>query len=101
MLPSPQPTPTPTCPTSDGIHGGDHSPLVPLGVVTLSRIKAVRPIKAPDSIEQAIENSHAHPDSPRQHWGHQVPLIPLGLIPAKGIIEMVTTVIMATFLVHL
>lgn len=66
---------------ADGGHGGDGSPGVALRVVTLSRAQAGGAVKPPHGVKEPVQHCHSHPNAPRQHGGHQLPLVPLRLVP--------------------
>lgn len=71
-----------TCSAADSVHGCRAPPFVFLGVVTLHWAQTMRSIKPTHSVEEAVNDSHAHPYSPGQHGGHQLPWVSVWVISA-------------------
>lgn len=65
------------------VHGRHGLPLVPLGVVALAGAEPVGPVEASDGVKQAVDDGDAHADTPRQHGGYEMPLVPFWIIPAE------------------
>jgi len=70
-----------TCAAADRVHGSDAPPLVSLGVVAFGGAQPVRAVEASHRVQQPVDHGHTDSDPPRQHRRHQLPAVPLRIIP--------------------
>ncbi len=64
------------------VHGSHGLPLIPLRVVALTGAEPIGPVEPPHSVKQPVDHCNTHTDSPCQHGGNQLPLVPFWIIPS-------------------